>query len=222
MQIFFDCGFHFLDPFELNHYICIVLENELQVNEYKPLFGERMKIISEPDNGIYDAMNKGILLSKGNLIGSINSDDYYEKRAIEIVVNSMTEKKYQLIYGMLRFINDGKLDYISITTPDFIESRPMQHPSCFVTKAIYDDYGMFDLQYKYVADYEFCYRLKKVGGVDFIPVFEVLANFLEGGASSTYESDIEALKFKKRNHLISSFQYLLLYGRRFIGRIFGF
>ena len=191
------------------------------VNEYKPLFGERLKVISEPDEGIYDAMNKGILLSKGNVIGIINSDDYYEKNAVEMVINNMTDKKYQLIYGMLRFLNEGKLDYISIATPDFIESRPMHHPSCFVTKAVYNDYGMYDLQYKYVADYEFCYRLKKRGGVDFIPVLEVLANFSFGGMSSSYKSDIEALKFKKRNNIISPFQYLMLCGRRLLGHLFG-
>ena len=191
------------------------------VNEYKLLFGERMKVISEPDNGIYDAMNKGISLTKGTLIGIINSDDYYEKNAVETAVGHMTGAKYQFIYGMLRFFRNEILDFISITTPDFIELRPMHHPSCFVTKSIYEDYGMYDLQYRYIADYEFCYRLKKAGEVEFIPVFEVLANFTEGGVSSTYQSDIELLKFKKNRKAISFLQYIVLYGRRFIGHLFG-
>lgn len=192
------------------------------IEEYKPLFGERLKVVSEPDKGIYDAMNKGIALAKGTIIGLINSDDYYEKNAVELVVNNMSHEKYQVIYGMLRFIKGNKVDYISLVTPEFLEERPMNHPSCFVTKAIYEDYGMFDLQYKYVADYDFCYRLKKIQEIKFIPVYEILSNFAEGGVSSSYQCDLESLRFKRNNKIISCFQYVLLYGRRLLGHLFGF
>lgn len=192
------------------------------VDEYKPLFGERLKVVSEPDKGIYDAMNKGIGLSNGAIIGLINSDDYYEKNAVELVVNNMSHKKYQFIYGMLRFIKDNKVNFISLVTPEFLEERPMNHPSCFVSKAIYEDYGMFDLQYKYVADYDFCYRLSNIKEIEFIPVYDILANFTEGGVSSSYQCDLESLRFKRNNKMISSFQYILLFGRRFIGHLFGF
>lgn len=192
------------------------------VNEYKPIFGERLKVVSEPDKGIYDAMNKGINLSNGTIIGIINSDDYYEKNAVELVVRNMSSEKYQFIYGMLRFIRDNKVNYISLVTPNFLELRPMNHPSCFVSKAIYEDYGMFDLQYKYAADYDFCYRLKNIQEIKFIPVYEILANFTEGGASSSYQCDLEALRFKKNNKIISNFQYVLLYGRRLLGHLLGF
>lgn len=192
------------------------------VNEYKGLFGDKMKVISEVDEGIYDAMNKGILLSSGWIIGIINSDDYYEKNAIEIVINNQTDAKYQVIYGMLNFMREDKLDCISFITPHFLELRPMNHPSSFVTKSIYTDYGMYNLQYKYVADYEFSYRLRNCKDIQFVPVCEVLANFTEGGVSSTYKCDLELLRFKKNEKLISNLQFILLYGRRVIGHIFGF
>ncbi len=192
------------------------------VNEYKPLFGERLKIISEPDKGIYDAMNKGISLAKGNVIGIINSDDYYEKSAVEVVINHLTNEKYQLLYGMLRFMKGDKVNFISLVTPEFLEERPINHPSCFVTKSVYEDFGNYNMEYRYVADYDFCYRLKKSEKIHFIPIYEILASFTEGGVSSTYKSDIEYLRFKRKNKLISKFQFIILYGRRVIGHIFGF
>lgn len=192
------------------------------IDEYKPLFGERMRVITEPDNGIYDAMNKGISLATGSVIGIINSDDYYEENAVETVINHMTDEKYQFLYGMLRFMRVDKVNFVSLVMHDFLEERPINHPSCFITKSVYEDFGYYNLQYKYVSDYEFCLRLKKNEKIQFVPIYEILANFTEGGASSTYESDIELLKLKKSNNLISRSQFVILYGRRIIGRILGF
>ena len=74
------------------------------VKKYEPLFQGRMKYVSEPDKGIYNAMNKGIKMSTGSLIGIINSDDYYELYTIEHIVDNMTADKYQVLYGWLRVL----------------------------------------------------------------------------------------------------------------------
>ena len=63
------------------------------VKEYMPLFRGRLRYISEKDNGIYDAMNKGIRLSKGDVIGIINSDDFYELDAVENIIKYMNSEK---------------------------------------------------------------------------------------------------------------------------------
>ena len=78
------------------------------IKEYEPLFEGRMCWISEKDNGIYDAMNKGISMAEGELIGIINSDDYYEPDAVECMVNAMTNDKYQILYGSMRTWKNGE------------------------------------------------------------------------------------------------------------------
>lgn len=192
------------------------------VEEYKSLFGTRLKVISEPDDGIYDAMNKGISLANGKVVGIINSDDYYEEDAVEIMMNTATDDKYQILYGMINYIKQEKLNSICFFSAEFLEERTIYHPAVFVSKAIYDDYRMFNLDYKYVADYDFFFAMKKIEDIKFIPIYRVLANFTEGGASSSYKCDLELLKFRRAENLISNYKYVVLYVRRLIGYWFGF
>ena len=74
--------------------------------EYEEAFQGRMKIVSEPDDGIYYAMNKGISMATGELIGIVNSDDYYEKEAVALMVENRTEADYQILYGFQRVLRD--------------------------------------------------------------------------------------------------------------------
>ena len=74
----------------------------------KKKFDFEFKYISEKDNGIYDAMNKGINMATGEIIGMINSDDFYEPNAIQDIVNAYDNKKYEILYGMMRRIKNGK------------------------------------------------------------------------------------------------------------------
>lgn len=177
--------------------------------EYEMEFGERMKIISEPDHGIYDAMNKGIDQCTGELIGIINSDDYYENDAIEKIVQEWNQKGMQILYGMMRQIKDGKEHTVSILSHEFLNEQMIWHPSCFVTRDIYDTIGKFDTKYKSVADYDFmlrCYDSKKVM---FTPVYSPIANFGEGGMSESINGYLEGLKYRKKRGTLSNMTYLL-------------
>ncbi len=83
------------------------------VKNYEDAFNGRLKYISEKDNGIYDAMNKGIGMAKGELIGLINSDDYYELDALENIKKEYEKledekKKHLVMYGFMRTVNDDK------------------------------------------------------------------------------------------------------------------
>ena len=177
------------------------------IRKYEPLFGERIKIISEPDNGIYDAMNKGINRSSGKLIGIINSDDYYELNAVQEVVNAMSMERYQILYGFVRMCKGEEECTIERKSHKFLKQQMISHPASFVTKAIYDDFGLFDLQYVSVADYDFMLRMSEQEEITFIPVDAIITNFALGGMSATDIAWLDLLKLRKNYAMISESQY---------------
>ena len=130
------------------------------VRKYEPLFQGRMRWISEKDQGIYDAMNKGIGVASGELIGIVNSDDYYEPDALEIMKNLYTGYRYSILYGAVRAVKDGRETMVYIKNHEFIEQDMITHPSCFISKKLYDTFGRYSLEYPYSADYEFMLRIR--------------------------------------------------------------
>ncbi|MCM1184234.1 MAG: glycosyltransferase [Roseburia sp.] len=145
----------------------------------------RFRLISEKDNGIYDAMNKGLRLAEGHLIGIVNSDDWYEKDTVEQIVSGYQGNRYEVVYGMQRNYLNGKEKSVFLYHHDFLPEQMITHPTCFVTKAAYDDLGVFDLQYRSAADYDLMLRFWESGKVVFTPVMRVLSNFRLGGMSSS-------------------------------------
>ncbi|MFW0899376.1 glycosyltransferase family 2 protein [Clostridium perfringens] len=179
-------------------------DNTLKIiDEYKHLFGERLKIISEKDNGIYDAMNKGISIAKGELIGILNSDDWYEKNTIELAVKNYKGNKYEVIYGIQRNIKNEKRYIEFIKSHEFLNEHMITHPTCFVSKKIYDDFGGFDTNYISSADYDFMLRLYYSNSVNFNPVYKVMSNFRVGGMSSNQIGVRETAKIKYKYGIIS-------------------
>ncbi len=165
---------------------------------------DKIRYVSEPDKGIYDAMNKGIRMAKGEIIGIINSDDWYEQNALKVVKDNYNrEKQLQVLYGMIRIYRNKKIMQVLMNRIEFIDDYPIMHPATFVSKAIYEKYGLFDCKYKYVADYDYFIRLAKQKDVCFIPIEEILADFSDGGVSATSKSHNELLKLKRNNNTIS-------------------
>lgn len=177
------------------------------IHKYKPLFQGRMKLISEPDKGIYDAMNKGIQAASGELIGIINSDDYYEKDALEKIARAYSGYDYTIIYGMLRTILNGKEVAVYIKNHEFLEKDMIAHPSCFVTKKIYNRFGGYSLQYPYSADYEFMLRIKRQKEVRFTPIYSIISNFSLDGASGSVKAYRDTLKLQHEYRLIGKLEY---------------
>ena len=167
------------------------------VKKYKTNFGNRLKIISEKDNGIYDAMNKGIRNASGQLVGIINSDDYYENTAVEHMVSAMRDAPYQILYGLLRKTRDGIENQVVMTKHENLTNVMIPHPTCFITKKLYVDLGMYNTDYKSCADYDFMLTMKDYPEVHFIPVYQVIATFEEGKG------------MKKKRKLINNKQYLV-------------
>lgn len=197
-----------------NNYEYIIIDggsddNTLNIiNKYKPLFKNKLKVISEKDNGIYDAMNKGIRIANGELIGIINSDDFYEKNALELASKKFIENEYQIIYGMLRSITENDEEIrISINNHNFIKENMIHHPTCFITSNIYREISEYDNQYKYASDYDFMLKMQLDNIVKFIPIYNVISNFRIGGATSKIDSYIERVKIKKKYGLLNEGYY---------------
>ncbi len=176
--------------------------------KYEPLFGGRMRIISEPDDGIYDAMNKGIKNASGELIGIINSDDYYEPDTVENVISAMSDQEYQILYGMMRIVSGGVETKVTMPKHENLSEEMIAHPTCFVTKKVYTDFGMFDTRYRSCADHDFMLRMREHPEVSFVPVYKILASFTEGaGMSARGSSMMEAFGMLKAHGIISERQY---------------
>jgi len=143
--------------------------------------------ISERDAGPYDAMNKGICQATGDIIGIINSDDWYNAGAIDTVANEfMSNPEISVLYTPVENYYEG--EHVATFSPGSLEKMPIRftlnHPSCFIKKAAYDQVGLYDLQYKITADYDLLLRMYK-SGLEFYFVAKPLACYSLNGMSSS-------------------------------------
>nr|WP_321222076.1 glycosyltransferase family 2 protein [uncultured Psychroserpens sp.] len=174
-----------------------------------------IKWISEADKGIYDALNKGIKMATGDAIGFVHSDDYLASNTIiaEIVESFKTEH----VDGVY-----GDLHYVSFENPDTIVrnwiSQPFKskllnrgwmpaHPTLFLKRKIYLEKGLFNLDYKIAADYDFILRIFQSNAYSFYYLPKVITKMRVGGASNQSiksiilktKEDYRATKFNKLN-----------------------
>lgn len=186
------------------------------LRSYEPSFRGRMKITSEPDAGIYDAMNKGIKKASGTLIGILNSDDFYEPDAVEVMVQAYLEARdtqtnevdpdLMILYGYQRNLEHQKEDRevsVVLYHHDYLKRQMITHPTCFVTGKVYEKYGVFDTSYRSSADYEFMLRIQAAGGVTFWPVYRIITNFRVGGMSGSEKGYRETARLQYRYGTIS-------------------
>ena len=161
--------------------------------------GVRLDIISEPDKGIYDAMNKGIDRASGDIIGIINSDDWYEKDALEVVASEYAREEFDLFYADLRMVKPDGTSFIKHARDrKYATSRDWNHPTTFITKRIYDRY-----HYKTETihdDYDLILRLKR-HKVKTRVVNRTLAEFSMNGVSHS-RSVAAAIKSIKTKYAI--------------------
>lgn len=149
------------------------------LDKYCSVSKGRLKYISEKDDGIYDAMNKGILQASGDVIGIINSDDWYEIDAVEKIVKCFCDTNADAVYGEIWVIDEnGQREYHTV------HSAFPPHPSTFIKRCIYQKYGMFDTSYRIAADRDLLLRFMK-RGIQFKYISQILANFRKTGISNT-------------------------------------
>lgn len=145
--------------------------------------------ISEPDNGIYDAMNKGIQHSHGDIIGIINSDDWYAENSVKWVVQYFQHYNVDVVYGDVLLIDEnGSADKPKDCPLDTLwYQMALPHPTVFIKKQSYQTYGLYSLQYKLSADYELILRLYS-NHIKFGYINKIIAYFRLGGSSQIYNS----------------------------------
>ncbi|MCP2619683.1 glycosyltransferase [Candidatus Aminicenantes bacterium AC-334-K16] len=143
--------------------------------------------VSEEDKGIYDAMNKGIIASQGEIIGILNSDDWYEKGTLEIVAHVFyNDKSIDLVHGaMKRWEENGIIHsiYGNKEGAKDIFWAPFNHPTCFFRKRVYKKIGLFDCHFSLAADYDFMLRFKRLN-LKSSYVDNILTNFRMVGKTS--------------------------------------
>ena len=145
------------------------------------------KCISEKDNGLYDAMNKGIALATGEIIGIINSDDWYAPDAVENIVKMFQQGSTGVVYGGMEIVySDGRTSRVKNgPLEQMLYRMVVPHPTAFVRKEIYDTVGNFDLKYKIVADYDLFLRMY-LQDVKMQQITSVIAYFRDGGLSTSH------------------------------------
>lgn len=136
------------------------------LREFEPRFDGRMRWISENDNGMYDAMNKGIRMATGDIIGIINSDDFYHRPdIIENIVKVFDQKSVEAVFADVRFVHPGNLD----KTVRYYSSKNFSinrfrfgfmpaHPTFFTYKKNFETHGYYQIDYEIAADYELLIR----------------------------------------------------------------
>lgn len=154
--------------------------------------GERVtSAVSEPDKGIYDAYNKGLKRATGDVIGFINSDDYYcAPDVIENVMKAFEDPTVEAVHADLVYVdpeNTGKIERHWKSRPATVENLRRgfipAHPTLFLTRAAYDKVGEFDTSYRLAADYDFMLRAFFVHRLKSVYLPQIWVRMRSGGAT---------------------------------------
>jgi glycosyltransferase involved in cell wall biosynthesis len=161
------------------------------ITKNKPKFksaGIPLRIISEPDDGLYDAMNKGIALAQGKWIWFINSDDYLENDALDQLLMISGLESFDLAYGMLTKISEKLIYQIGKRNlQDASKDISFNHPATIVKRKCFQQFGNFNIKYKTCADYDFFCKLV-INDAKVLFVEKNLAYMNEGGISDKLSS----------------------------------
>lgn len=152
-----------------------------------------MKIISESDQGLYDAMNKGIKIATGEIIGILNSDDFYKNNLVleKIATRFKNNPQIDACYADLEFVDEKNTNKVVRIwqAGEFDEKKldngwVIPHPTFFARKEVYEKYGIFNLDFKIAADYELILRLLKLHKIRLAYLPEIIVSMRTGGVST--------------------------------------
>jgi len=179
-----------------------------------------VKLVSEPDFGIYDAMNKGIRLASGGIVGTLNADDVYaDSHVLEKVADVFSDPTVDVCYGDLVYVSPGDVNKVlrvwkasDYSQGLFLRGWVPPHPTFFVRRSVYEQHGGFDLDFPLAADFELmlrflhCLRLKAV----YIP--HTLVKMRLGGATNKnikniFNQNVEIYRAGRKNNVPLGMRY---------------
>lgn len=179
-------------------------------------------VISEPDHGIYDAMNKGIRAATGDVIGILNADDQYANdQVLAKVASVMSRESLDALYGDVSFFrpNNPEKTIRRYRSRWFSPSRIVwgwmpAHPSLFLHRRVFEQYGVYRTDFRIAGDYEFVARIFKNGTLRYRYLPEVLVRMRSGGMStagwrSTLLLNREVLRACRENGIRTNYAMLL-------------
>ena len=150
------------------------------------------KILSEPDSGIYDALNKGVQLATGQVIGFVHSDDILaDNQIISKLANQFDKENVDGVYGDLQYVDKNNIGKIirywkstNFNASLLKKGWMPAHPTLFLKKEVYEKHGEFNLSFKISADYDFMLRILKDDSLKFTYLPNVITKMRVGGASN--------------------------------------
>ena len=151
----------------------------------------RLTLSSEPDKGIYDAMNKGLELASGDVVGFLNSDDFYaDASVLQKVANAFQDPAVEACYADLVYVNQDNSRVVRywkskpFVSGDFAKGWCPAHPTFYVRKSVIERLGLFDRKFKLAADFEFMVRYLERGNIRAAYIPHVSVRMRLGGATN--------------------------------------
>lgn len=188
------------------------------ISEYEGKFNKKLHLIESSDRNMYDAMNQGIEKCSGDIIGILNSDDFYSNDALEKVADvfqNSLEKNLVVIGNLARVDNNGNTVHVYDYTEEMIKKKEaFGHPSMFVAKAVYEKIGKYECALTLAADAEWQYRMYEDKDITVRLLPDVLNNMRAGGASDSFKNRWKWFKERTRIQL----QYKKGFPLKIIGR----
>lgn len=206
------------------------------IRELEPEYRGRLKWVSERDRGIYDAMNKGIAMATGDVVGILNSDDFYSSPEVLVrVVKEMCDRKIDAVYGDIHFVEDTDLTKCVRYYSSRFFSRWMMrmgyqpaHPSFYCRRRCYEEHGSFDLDFRIASDFENMFRLIYINRIRIHYVPLDFVTMRTGGASTNGIGSHKQIvldhyrAYRKHNvpsgYILDFFRYPLKVGELIISR----
>lgn len=195
-------------------------DNTLEIINKTP--NKVTKIVSEHDNGLYDAMNKGITIANGDIIGILNSDDVLSSNNIlSKIATTFENEQCDAIFGDLDFVSPSGTEKIirkwkssPFLIGSFARGWHPPHPTLYVKKDIYEKYGLFDISLNVSADFELMLRLFEKHRIRTVYINDVLVKMRYGGESTgsikkIIQGNVNIIKAFKKNEIPISFMYPL-------------
>lgn len=180
------------------------------VKEAESLFGDGFRWISEPDKGIYNAINKGLKMATGDIIG-LMFDRFTSEHVVSLMVETMEREGADGVHGDINYVEGERVIRRWRMGDGTIKAGWMPgHPTMYLRRRVYEEYGLYKEDYRIAADYEFIVRILKGGDVKLAYIPSVLVNMFYGGTStkrfgSYVESFAESYRALKENHVSGAF-----------------